>query len=195
MLYRLRESLGELVEQRPALQARMVSTVGEWLEELGGDRVSSLDEFTGGGGELDGPRKALMLLAVERAWLQEQDGELADDDDAPIPIWRTRRAPLLCSRPARDRRERAPRPPNAGSRPAPTACGRWQIRLSLLESGSPRSSPVRRYAAIPPEQLQHASRWSVFLGALVAIDGTWRNTGTLAPMRPGGGRCCGRARA
>ncbi len=45
-------------------------------------------------------------------------------------------------------------------------------------------SGVRRYAAIPPEQLEGASRWSVLMGALVALDGTWRSTGALVQMRP-----------
>jgi hypothetical protein len=38
--------------------------------------------------------------------------------------------------------------------------------------------------AIPPEQLEGIGRWSVLLGALGTIDGTWRTAGTLVPLRP-----------
>jgi hypothetical protein len=46
---------------------------------------------------------------------------------------------------------------------------------------------VRRYAAIPPEQLAGMSRWSVLLGALVSLDGIWRSTGAVVLLRPSEG--------
>ena len=46
---------------------------------------------------------------------------------------------------------------------------------------------VRRYAAIPPEQLPGMSRWSVLLGALVSLDGIWRSTGAVVLLRPSEG--------
>jgi hypothetical protein len=46
---------------------------------------------------------------------------------------------------------------------------------------------VRRYAAIPPEQLPGMSRWSVLLGALVSLDGVWRSTGAVVLLRPSEG--------
>ncbi len=46
---------------------------------------------------------------------------------------------------------------------------------------------VRRYAAIPPEQLPGISRWSVLLGALVSLDGIWRSTGAVVLLRPSEG--------
>jgi len=52
--------------------------------------------------------------------------------------------------------------------------GLWQVADPALGPGVRLTeivSGARRYAAIPSEQFQPASRWSVFLGALVAIDG------------------------
>ncbi|MDQ6778335.1 MAG: hypothetical protein M3071_19425 [Actinomycetota bacterium] len=46
---------------------------------------------------------------------------------------------------------------------------------------------VRRYAAIPPEQLPGISRWSVLLGALVSLDGVWRSTGAVVLLHPSEG--------
>ncbi len=46
---------------------------------------------------------------------------------------------------------------------------------------------MRRYAAIPSEQLPGISRWSVLLGALVSLDGVWRSTGAVVLLRPSEG--------
>jgi hypothetical protein len=44
---------------------------------------------------------------------------------------------------------------------------------------------VSRYAALPAELLARASRWSVLLGGLVAVDGTWRPATDMILLRPG----------
>jgi len=190
LLYRLRDSLRELVEQRPALQELVASTVREWLEELEQDGVISLDDLAEAADTgLDGRYAPIMRLAVERSWLREQDDELDDDDDdSPSPEVEDSTAPLALL--AVD-----PETPFEISLAAQSwleTCtyGLWQVTDPALGPGvwlTEIVSGARRYAAIPSEQLQHASRWSVFLGALVAIDGIWRSTGTLVPMRPAEG--------
>jgi hypothetical protein len=189
LLYRLRDSIGELVEQRPALQELVASTVREWLEELEGDGVISLDDLAeAADAGLDGRYEPIMRLAIERAWLREQDDGLDDDDDAPAPELEDSTAPLalLATDPG------TPFQISLAAQNWLETCtyGLWQVADPAPGPGvwlTEIVSGARRYAAIPSEQLQHASRWSVFLGALVAVDGIWRSTGTLVPMRPAEG--------
>jgi hypothetical protein len=65
--------------------------------------------------------------------------------------------------------------------------GLWQVRDPVGSPGvwlTDIASGVRRYAAVPPEQLEQAGKWGVFLCALVAVDGVWRTTGAVLHMRP-----------
>jgi hypothetical protein len=99
LLSRLRDSIGVLVEQRSALQQLVASTVREWLEELDADGVISLGDLAeAADAGLDGRYEPIMRLAIERAWLREQDDELDDDDDAPAPELEDSTAPLGLAR-------------------------------------------------------------------------------------------------
>jgi hypothetical protein len=189
LLYRVRDSIGAFVEQRPTLQQLLASTVREWLEQLDEDGVTSLDDLAEAAeAGVDGRYKPIIALAIERAWLLEQDEEGDDDDDWLAPELEDPSAPLalLAADPG------TPVQISLAARDWLETCtyGLWQVADPAPGPGvwlTEIVSGARRYAAIPSEQLQHASRWSVFLGALVAIDGVWRSTGTLVPMRPAEG--------
>lgn len=185
LLYRLRDAVGELVEQRPELQELVAVTVREWLEELGeAQEDEHLEGLQPGGSELP---EGMLRLAIERAWLREAGEDEADElpEPEPEPDLDESQAPLALLATDPDT------PPELGraARGWLETCtyGLWQVSdpdpapgvwLTDIVSG------VRRYAAIPPEQLEQASRWSVLMGALVALDGIWRSTGTLVPIRP-----------
>ena len=65
--------------------------------------------------------------------------------------------------------------------------GLWQVREPIAEPGvwlTELMTGVARYAALPPELLARASRWSVLLGGLVAVDGTWRPAADMILLRP-----------
>ncbi len=65
--------------------------------------------------------------------------------------------------------------------------GLWQITDPVGSPGvwlTNLASGVSHYTAVPSEQLEQLSPWSVLAGALIALDGIWRTTGTLIPLRP-----------
>lgn len=65
--------------------------------------------------------------------------------------------------------------------------GLWQVRDPVGEPGvwlTELVTGAKRYAAIPPELLESVGRWSVLLGGLVAVDGSWRPVTGLLPLRP-----------
>jgi hypothetical protein len=43
---------------------------------------------------------------------------------------------------------------------------------------------VRRYVAIPPEQLREVASWTVLFGALIPDGGIWRTGAAVLPLRP-----------
>jgi len=186
LLYRLREELGEFVERRPELQEAIAVAVRSWLDELENEglRIESLIDYETESDPLTERRDGIVRLAIEHAWLLD-DG---DEDVEPEPEIEESDAPLalLASDP--------------DTEPALAQAARDWLRTcsyGLWQVADPEPTPgvwltdlvsgVRRYAAIPPEQLEGTGPWSVLLGSLVALDGTWRTTGVVLPMRPSEG--------
>jgi hypothetical protein len=186
LLYRLREGLGEFVERRPELQEAIAVAVRSWLDELEDEDVSveSLMDVETESDRLVERRDGVVRLAIEHAWLLD-DG---DEEVEPEPEIEESDAPLalLAGDP--------------GTEPALAQAARNWLRTcsyGLWQVADPEPAPgvwltdlvsgARRYAAIPPEQLEGAGPWSVLLGSLVALDGTWRTTGVVLPMRPSEG--------
>jgi hypothetical protein len=65
--------------------------------------------------------------------------------------------------------------------------GLWQVRDPVAEPGvwlTELVTGAKRYAAIPAELLEPVGRWSVLLGGLVAVDGSWRPVTGMLPLRP-----------
>ncbi len=195
LFYRLREAMGEYVEARPDLQQAIAVNVRMWLEEL-----REAEEDGGAGGfelentDADGPEdriEGILRLAIEHAWLlgdEDEDEDVDDGDELgfePAPELEESGAPIaqLATDP-----DTLPALAGAALRWLRSCCyGLWQLSDPVCAPGvwlTEIVSGVRRYAAIPPEQLEGASRWSVLVGALVAIDGTWRSTGALVQLRP-----------
>jgi hypothetical protein len=178
LLYRLRDSLRELVDDKPALEQMIATMVREWTTELARVGVISPDDPADAADfELDGRYEPILRLATERAWLHEQDDVDPDDEDSTAPL------AMLANDPA------TPFPIALAAHDWLDTCtyGLWQVADPAPGPGvwlTEIVSGARRYAAIPPEQLEGVGPWSVFLGAIVAIDGFWRSTGTLISMRP-----------
>jgi tetratricopeptide (TPR) repeat protein len=147
----------------PQLHARIADHVGQWL-----------DGAEGFADDADA-REALAQAATEHAWLVvgERDGD--DDEDSVLASFASSRlaAPADAAA-ARRWLEHCEYGLWQVSDPKP-APGVWMVELVTC---------TRRYVAIPPAQLDGSGRWTVLLGALVALDSTWRPTGTLFPLRP-----------
>lgn len=188
LLYRLREALGEFIEQRPELQELIAFTAREWLQELREAEADELEVEQPGGDRLEERYDGILRLAIEHAWLVEKDADDDDEDEIefePAPALDDSGAPLALFATDPDTSPELARAARGWL--ASCTFGLWQVSdpdpapgvwLTDLVSG------VRRYAAIPAEQLEGASRWSVLMGALVALDGTWRSTSALVIMRP-----------
>ena len=187
-LYALRDAMRVLVEERrPELQVLLADSIRGWMEQLqdaqGGD---SEDEFGHGAGVDEERSEALFRLAIEHAWLLDDEDE--GDGLEPEPELEHSGAPLalLATDP-----EVSPEISSAAREWLGTVSyGLWQVSdpepgpglwLTDIVTG------VRRYAAVPPEQLPGMSRWSVLLGALVSLDGVWRSTGAVVLLRPSEG--------
>jgi hypothetical protein len=179
-IYALRSALRELVESRPELESFVEAVLGEWLAILAaafdGQDLPDSDDA-----ERD---EALGRMAIELAWILDDhepgagvlDEEGGERDGISI-------LELLAADPATS-------PVLAGAALAwneTVTFGLWQLAdpeprpgvwLTEIVTGS------RRYVAVAAEQLEQAPRWTVWLGALVALDGTWRTTGVLIPLRP-----------
>ena len=187
-LYALRDAMRVLVEERrPELQVPLADSIRGWMEQLQdaqGDDAE--DEFGPWPGGDEGRSEALFRLAIEHAWLLDDEDEgygLAlepelEHSGAPLA--------LLATDP-----EVSPEISSAAREWLATVTyGLWQV-------SDPEPGPglwltdvvtgVRRYAAVPPEQLPGMSRWSVLLGALVSLDGVWRSTGAVVLLRPSEG--------
>jgi hypothetical protein len=189
-LYRLRDSIVAFTDARPELQALIATTIKEWLEELAANDLIDLDEVVEGGGELVYERhEAFIRLAIEHAWLREPDEDLEDEEDGfepePQPEIEESSAPMALL--ATDPETPADIASDARNWVETCTYGLWQIAQPAPSPGvwlTEIVSGVRRYAAVPPEQLEPASRWGVLMGALVAIDGIWRTTGAIVHLRP-----------
>ena len=188
-LYRLRDRLVAFVDDRPELSQHVASAMREWLEELADAGLIDPGELAEGGGELIFERyEGLMRLAIERAWLRDSEADASE-------LWQ--------DGPDQNEESTAPLALLAADPDTPPdivyAANRWQdtCMYGLWQVVEPAASPgvwltdivtgARRYTAVPPEQLEQAGKWSVFLCALVAIDGTWRTTGAVLHMRPAEG--------
>lgn len=176
VLYELREALGRYVEARSELQQICAEEVRDWDQEL-----------PEGASLLDPAYEGLFGLAVEQAWLlEESENEELDDSWFENLAEPTSAIQLFAADPETPRG-------------LATAARNWgeTVTYGLWQLADPAAAPgvwltdlvsgVRRYVAVPPEQLDQASRWTVLIGALVAVDGTWRTTGTVIPLRPGEG--------
>jgi hypothetical protein len=194
-LYALRDSMRVLVEERrPELWVLLSDGIRDWMEQLreaeGGE---SEDYFGLEPGDDEERSEALFRLAIEHAWLL--DGDADEDEDEgdgtalePEPELEQSGAPLALL--ATD--------PDV-SPEISSAAREWlsTVTFGLWQISDPEPGPglwltdivtgVRRYAAIPPEQLPGMSRWSVLLGALVSLDGIWRSTGAVVLLRPSEG--------
>ncbi|MEX2448104.1 MAG: hypothetical protein WD404_05095 [Solirubrobacterales bacterium] len=187
LLYRLREGLGEFVEGRPELQEAIAAAVRSWLDELEEDEDVSLEGLMDVETESDRlaeRRDGIARLAIEHAWLLD-DG---DEEVEPEPETEESDAPLALL--AGDSGTERALAQAARDWLGTCSYGLWQLAHPEPAPGvwlTDLVSGARRYAAIPPEQLEGAGRWSVLLGSLVALDGTWRTTGAVLPMRPSEG--------
>jgi hypothetical protein len=189
LLYRLREELDDFVEGRPELQEAIAAAVRSWLDELEEDEDVSLEGLMDVETESDGlaeRRDGIARLAIEHAWLLDDGEEEVEPEPEPEPEESDAPLALLAG--------------DSGTEPALAQAARDWLRTcsyGLWQVADPEPVPgvwltdlvsgARRYAAIPPEQLEGTSRWSVLLGSLVALDGTWRTTGAVLPMRPSEG--------
>jgi len=195
-VYALRDAMRVLVEERrPELQVPLADSVRGWMEQLREAQGGSEDDFGLELGDDEERSEALFRLAMEHAWLL--DGEADEDEDEgdglalelePEPELELSGAPLALL--AID--------PDA-SAAISSAAREWlgTVTYGLWQVSDPEPGPglwltdivtgVRRYAAIPPEQLPGMSRWSVLLGALVSLDGVWRSTGAVVLLRPSEG--------
>lgn len=192
-LYALREAMRVLVEERrPELLVPLSASVRDWMEELRAAQGSeSTDPFGLEPGDDEERSEALFRFAMEHAWLMEPDDD-ADEESGLVlegePELDESCAPLALL--AND--------PDVSSEIS-SAAREWldSVTYGLWQISDPEPGPglwltdivtgVRRYAAIPPEQLPGMSRWSVLLGALVSLDGIWRSTGAVVLLRPSEG--------
>lgn len=193
-LYALREAMRVLVEERrPELLVPLSARVRDWMEELREAQGSeSTDPFGLEPGDDEERSEALFRFAMEHAWLMEPDDDAADEESGLVlegePELDESCAPLALL--AND--------PDVSSEIS-SAAREWldTVTYGLWQISDPEPGPglwltdivtgVRRYAAIPPEQLPGMSRWSVLLGALVSLDGIWRSTGAVVLLRPSEG--------
>jgi hypothetical protein len=189
-VYALRDAMRVLVEERrPELEVLLADSVRGWMEQLreaqGGE---SEDDFGLQPGDDEERSQALFRLAMEHAWLLDGDTDEDLGDGfalEPEPELEQSGAPLVLL--ATD--------PDV-SPEISSAVREWlgTVTYGLWQISDPEPGPglwltdivtgVRRYVAIPPEQLPGISRWSVLLGALVSLDGVWRSTGAVVLLRP-----------
>ncbi len=193
-LYALRDAMRVLVEERsPELRGLLADSLRDWMEQLA-DALGDVSEDPLRLAS-DDPERAetLVRFAIEHFWLLDDD----DDVDAgeadrsallPEPECEESGAPmaLLAFDPAVSNR-------------VSSAARDWleTVTYGLWQVSDPEPGPglwltdivtgVRRYAAVPPEQLPGLSRWSVMLAALVSLDGVWRSTGAVVLLRPSEG--------
>jgi hypothetical protein len=164
----LRLGIERFVDSDRDLRSAVANDIRRWLEAARSAGESVAD-----------PRE-LRRLAAEHAWLigaEDRDPEPGQQFDPDSPLASFALAPST------------PSPQAAGARRwlEHHAYGLWQVREPIADPGvwlTELVTGVKRYAAIPTELLQHASRWSVLLGGLVAVDGTWRPAAGMLLLRP-----------
>jgi hypothetical protein len=151
----------------------VAADVARWLEDAD---ASSHDERE---------REGLERMATEHAWLvgDEEDDDQGDARDPSGAIVPDAPLALLASEAATAERDRV-------------AARRWlsTCQYGLWQVADPTAAPgvwltdivtgTSHYASIPLEQLDRSVRWTVLLGPLVAIDGTWRTASAMLALRP-----------
>ncbi|HUZ18955.1 MAG TPA: hypothetical protein VMU75_00070 [Acidimicrobiales bacterium] len=189
-LYALREAVSAFVASDPALRDWLDERVEEWLAIVRGSAGLGTFDKLGGRDSLDellrrdeaGAAGGYAQLASECSWLQGPhragagEGHAdADDQDS------------LLARFAAD----TSTPPRLGAAArswlANARYGLWQLERTDAGPGVWLTDLVTRrsvYASVPEEQLEGLCRWSVLLGALVPVEGTWRSGGALVALDP-----------
>ncbi len=170
-LTQLQFAVERYVDGKPALRAAVADEVRRCLEAstIAGEPVADANEVRRIGAQ------HVWLIGAED--LDPEPGQLARfDPDSPLASFADH-----LSTPSRQA---------AMARRWLHNCsyGLWQVREPIAEPGvwlTELVTGVSRYAALPPELLARASRWSVLLGGLVAVDGTWRPSADMIPLRPG----------
>lgn len=157
----LRGQVRRFTASAPGVEALIAAHVEEWL--------ASAEPFADG----PGSRENLIEAATESGWLVAGEHE-DDDEDAPLALFAASRTGAAEAKASERWLDHCQYGLWQVADPAP-APGVW---LTELVTGT------RRYAAIPPARLGGMGRWTVLLGALVAIDGTWRPAAPLVPLRP-----------
>lgn len=200
-LYALRRAMSRFTAVSSAVGAQVEEHVAQWLAASSDDRLNGEDrgryetnhesagmegvEGVEGVERMEGVDRmeGVERMATEHAWIIGGEEETEEEEETGAPF--DPDAPLALM--ATDRRTA---PSDA------LAARRWLLHhhYGLWQLADPTPAPgvwlteiltgVRRYVAIPPEQLEQAARWTVLLGALVAIDGTWRTTGAVLSLRP-----------
>lgn len=198
-IYQLRAELARLVESDPELLRRQAETVREWLEDTSGEDRDLALELTGAEGERPGTeQEAIAQMAIERSWLMEPDDDLDENDDGDEQAWleRDEGDPDLSE--SRSPVALLARAENTSAEVADVAAD-WHQTCSygLWLVGDPRPAPgvwlteivcgARRYVEVAPEQLDGLACWSVLLGAIVSLGGTWHTTGTFISLSPAEG--------
>lgn len=184
----LRQALAEYVEYSPPLAAAVAASLADWRADLDLEEV----ELVGDpelGLALEQRRReeveALARLGLEHAWLladaetEDEDADAAgvDDDDEVTPLG------VFAADPA------TPPALAAAARRWREHChyGLWQVADATPAPGmwcTEILTGVRRYVAVPDEQMEGLARWGVLLGALVPDGLVWRSGGALVVVRP-----------
>lgn len=167
-LTNLRSAVERYIDRERRLRASVADDVRRWAEDasVAGELAADLDE--------------VRRIAAEHSWLVgigDGDPEPGQrfDRDSPLALFASEtKTPSGQATMARSWLEFC-------------TYGLWQVREPIAEPGvwlTELVTGVSRYVALPPELLAHASRWSVLLGGLVAVDGTWRSGAGMFLLRP-----------
>jgi hypothetical protein len=164
----LRTAIERFVSGQPTLRVPVADDVRRWLEAAGLGAVSFVQPAE------------LQRMAEEHAWL------IGAGDGEPAPMQRFDPDSPLASF-ALD--ESTPTPHAiAARRWLDHHCyGLWQIVEPVAEPGvwlTEIVTGITRYVALPTELLGRCGRWSVLLGGLVAVDGTWRPGSGMVVLSP-----------
>lgn len=167
----LRRAVLRFTATTPRIADVVAGHVAQWLDDATVDARGEKN------------RDGLKRMAAEHAWIvgdeDTDDGAGASLDlDSPLALF------------AADAGTPASRAAMAHRWLEHCEYGLWQVADPTPAPGVWLTELVtgrRRYAAIAPEQFEQTARWTVLLGALVAIDGNWRTTSAVIPLRPSEG--------